>query len=197
MKNNTNEGQIIVIVAPSGTGKSTLIKRLFNECGNLDWSVSYTTRPARSNEINGKDYYFVSQDEFFKLRDQGEFIEFAEVHGNWYGTAKKVIEENLFKGKNLLFDLDVQGSDAFKKVFKDRAKIIFIAPPSLEVLEKRLRGRGTEKESDLYVRLSNAARELKRKDDYDYCIVNDGIDQAYVSLFELVKKILNASIKDN
>ena len=184
-------GKIIVIVAPSGTGKSTLIKRVKNEIPSLRESVSFTTRKIREGELDGVAYNFISVEKFLEMKDNNEFLEWAEVHTNYYGTGKSFVEKQLSEGQNLLFDLDVQGTDSMKEYFGDRAQVIFIAPPSVETLEKRLVNRGTETSESLSVRLGNAKKELERKNDYDYCVINDDLEQAYVNLLEVIKGILN------
>lgn len=186
----SDQGKIIVIVAPSGTGKSTLIKRLKAEFPVLVESVSFTTRPMRKGEVHGESYFFISKEEFEAKMEKSEFLEYAIVHGNYYGTSKLFVEDCLKAGKALLFDLDVQGTDSFKAYFKDRAKVIFIAPPSVDELENRLRHRGTESTSIINLRLENAKSELKRKNDYDYLVVNDDIEKAYAHLKEITAKIL-------
>jgi len=183
-------GKLIVIVAPSGTGKSTMIKRLKIDFPSLIESVSYTTRPMRPGEIDGKSYFFISREEFSKMRDQNEFLEWAEVHGNFYGTSKKFVEECLTDGMHLLFDLDVQGTDSIKNYFGNNANVIFISPPSVDELEKRLRNRGTENTQVINLRLMNAHKELLRKDDFDFLIYNDDIEKAYYRLAEITQKIL-------
>lgn len=187
-----NEGKIIVIVAPSGTGKSTLIKRLKQEVPAITESVSYTTRPCREGEVDGVHYSFISEDEFIEMRSRDEFLEWAEVHKKYYGTSKKFVENKYSEGKVLLFDLDVQGTDSFKDYFKDRAKAIFIAPPSLEVLEERLRGRATDAPEVIDVRLKNSKKEILRKDDYDYCVVNDDLNRAFDELKSVILNIINS-----
>ena len=186
-----NEGKIIVIVAPSGTGKSTLIKRLKQEVPVITESVSFTTRPCREGEKHGEHYSFIKEDEFLKMKAQDEFLEWAEVHKKFYGTSKKFVEEKYNEGKVLLFDLDVQGTDSFKKYFQERAQAIFIAPPSLDVLEKRLRGRATDADEVIEVRLNNSKKEILRKDDYDFCVVNDDLDRAYNELKDIILNIIN------
>jgi len=184
-------GKLIVIVAPSGTGKSTLIKRLKEEFPMLLESVSYTTRPIRLGEVHGKSYFFTPKEDFQKMIDADEFLEWANVHGNFYGTSKKFVEDSLAKGNNLLFDLDVQGTDSMKKYFGAKANAIFIAPPSVEELEKRLRHRGTENTQIINVRLLNAQKELLRKNDYDFLVYNEDIETAYTNLKNIITKILN------
>ncbi|GAB4411981.1 MAG: guanylate kinase [Bacteriovoracaceae bacterium] len=183
-------GKIIIIVAPSGTGKSTLIKRLKEEFRQLHWSVSFTTRPMRPGEVDGKHYFFISRDEFLKKKNQGDFIEWAEVHGNFYGTSKGFVSSKIDHGFSILFDLDVQGADNMKKHFGAEAHVIYIAPPSIEELERRLRDRGTETEEVIQLRLANARNEIKRKDDYDYCVINDQLENAYTELKKIVQEIL-------
>ena len=137
-------GKLIVIVAPSGTGKSTMIKRLKTDFPTLVESVSFTTRPIRPGEIDGLSYFFISREEFIQKKENNEFLEWAEVHGNFYGTSKAFVEKCLSEGKHVLFDLDVQGTDTMKVYFGEVANVIFISPPSVEELEKRLSHRGTE-----------------------------------------------------
>jgi guanylate kinase len=185
------KGNIIVIVAPSGTGKSTLIKRLKLEFPSIKESVSYTTRPPREGETDGVSYNFVSVDEFTKMRDNNEFLEWAEVHTNFYGTGISFVESQLANGENVLFDLDVQGTDSLKNHFGDKAQVIFVAPPSVEVLKERLLNRGTETEDSMKIRLNNAISELTRKDDYDFCVINDDLEKAYMNLKDIVKGIIN------
>jgi guanylate kinase len=183
-------GKLIVIVAPSGTGKSTMIKRLKLDYPTIVESVSYTTRSIRPGEIHGLSYFFISREEFILKRDNNEFLEWAEVHGNFYGTSKAFVEDCLRAGKHVLFDLDVQGVDSMKLHFDTVANVIFIAPPSVEELEKRLRNRGTETTQVINLRVTNARNELKRKDDFDFLILNDDIDNAYERLKEITQKIL-------
>jgi guanylate kinase len=184
------QGRLIVIVAPSGSGKSTMIQRLKEDFPALVESVSFTTRPIRPGEVHGKSYFFISREEFLEKRERGEFLEWAEVHSNYYGTSKHFVEEQLSSGTHLLFDLDVQGTDAFKQYFGDKAKAIFIAPPSIQELEHRLRGRGTESTGIINLRLENSKRELLRKDDYDFCVVNDNLEIAYKELKKIVSSLL-------
>jgi guanylate kinase len=183
-------GKIIIIVAPSGTGKSTLIKRLKEEFRELHWSVSFTTRKMRPGEVDGKHYFYISREEFIKKKDQGDFIEWAEVHGNYYGTSLGFVSTKIDNGFSLLFDLDVQGADNMKAQFGEEARAIFISPPNIETLEERLRGRGTDTEDVIKLRIDNARSELKRCHDYDYVVVNDQLEQAYQDLRKIVEDIL-------
>jgi len=183
-------GKIVVIVAPSGTGKSSLITRLKGDLPDLVESVSHTTRAPREGEVDGTHYFFTKESLFKEMIEAGVFIEWAEVHQNYYGTSKEFIDLTLKKGKSLIFDLDVQGADSFKEYFGVKAHIIFIAPPSLEDLEKRLRGRATDDDNVIKRRLSNAKKEILRRNDYDYCLVNDEFESSYGKLKDIVKKVL-------
>lgn len=183
-------GRMIVICAPSGTGKSTLLGRLFADIPELEWSVSCTTRPIREGEKHGKDYYFVSKEDFEKDIAENKFIEWAKVHSNYYGTSKTFVDEGLKAGRKMLFDLDVQGSDAMKKMYGDQVQVIFIEPPSIEELEKRLMGRATEPLHVIRERVENARKELERKKDFDHLVLNDDVEKAYVKLKEVVERIL-------
>jgi guanylate kinase len=183
-------GKIVVIVAPSGTGKSTLIKKLMDEVPSLKWSVSCTTRPKRTGEEDGVDYFYITSKDFETRIEKNEFIEWAKVHSNYYGTSKLFVEEGLNSGKDLIFDLDVQGCDSMKEIYGDEANIIFIEPPSVEALKERLTGRGTDNPEVIAERLKNSVKELQRKDDYDFNVVNDDVEKAYIDLKFTVDKIL-------
>lgn len=184
-------GKLVVIVAPSGTGKSTLIRELFKQIQDLEWSVSCTTRPIRPGEKEGSDYHYLSEDEFVRRKDNGEFIEWAQVHSNYYGTLKSFVDQGLEEGKKLLFDLDVQGCDQMKELYGDEARVIFIEPPSFDELEKRLRSRGTEAPEVIEERLRNAKSELSRKHDFDFLVTNDELENASAALVGVVKQILD------
>jgi guanylate kinase len=183
------KGKIIIIVAPSGTGKSTLIEKLQKEV-TLKWSVSCTTRPKREGEVHGKDYFFIGKEEFKTRIKNNEFLEWAEVHSNYYGTLKSFVDEGLARGDFLLFDLDVQGCDSIKKIYNQDAKVIFIEPPSVEELEKRLIKRGTDSMAVIKERVQNAREEIKRKNDFDYNLLNDNIENAYPKLKQIVLEIM-------
>lgn len=185
-----SEGRIIVICAPSGTGKSTLIERLKKDHPELIWSVSSTTRPTRTGEVHGRDYFFITKEEFEKKISENMFIEWARVHSNYYGTSREFIDEGLSAGKKMLFDLDVQGADAIKKLYGNQGKVIFIEPPSVAELERRLRSRGTDKDEVILERIANAKNELLRKHHYDYLVMNDDVDRAYNHLKSIIEEIL-------
>lgn len=182
---------MIVICAPSGTGKSTLLNRLKADIPDLKWSVSCTTRPIRTGEVHGKDYYFIKPESFEKQIAAEEFIEWAKVHSNYYGTSKRFVTEGLLNNWKMLFDLDVQGADAMKKIYGDEAQVIFIEPPSIEELEKRLMSRGTDSVEVIQERINNARKELLNKEKYDHLILNDDVNTAYEKLKAVVQRILS------
>lgn len=183
-------GKMIVICAPSGTGKSTLLARLKADIPDLKWSVSCTTRPIRTGEVHGKDYYFIKPESFEKQIAAEEFIEWAKVHSNYYGTSKRFVTEGLLNNWKMLFDLDVQGADAMKKIYGDQAQVIFIEPPSIEELEKRLVARGTDSMDVIRERINNARKELQHKEKYDHLVLNDDVHRAYEKLKAVVQRIL-------
>ena len=176
-------------MAPSGTGKTSLIARLKEEMADIVESVSWTTRPKREGEGEGVDYIFVSRERFIQKREEGGFLEWARVHGHYYGTPIEEVRREYERGGNILFDLDVQGRDAFRKTFPE-TKVIFITPPSLADLESRLRGRGTDSEEVIRLRLANAEKELQSKANSDYIIVNDNFEKAYEKLKGIVEEII-------
>lgn len=171
------KGQCLVLSAPSGAGKSTLVARLRAEFPGFAYSISCTTRAPRQGEEDGVHYHFLTRDSFLAKREAGFFAEWAEVHGNFYGTPKGPVEEMLGKGQDILFDIDVQGAMQLKRVFP-QALYVFILPPTREVLEKRLRGRGTDAEDVIAKRLANALGELKEAANFDYLIINDDLEEA-------------------
>lgn len=188
------KGIIIVFVAPSGTGKSTLLKRTRERFPHFQESVSYTTREKRPGEREGVEYFFVDKGEFHAMREQGDFLEWARVHEHFYGTSAKFVEEKLAHGSPLFFDLDIQGARALKEHFGASAHVIFISPPSLSALEERLRGRGTESEFSLALRLENAKKEMAKRGDFDYCVINDNLDKATEELATIIQRILETHL---
>ena len=177
----SRQGILLVISAPSGTGKTTLINRLRAEFPRLAFSVSYTTRRPRAGERNGREYHFVDPETFIGLRSADELAEWAEVHGNFYGTSRPAVQAMLDQGRDVLFDIDVQGSRQLRQAFTQGA-FVFLFPPSMRILQQRLRGRGTESEESLVKRLANARQELEQAEFFDYWIVNDDLESAYRDL---------------
>src|SRR5579862_8796860 len=177
---------VFIISAPSGSGKSTLVSRLLNEVEGLTFSVSYTTRKPRGNEIDGQAYHFIDREEFERRLGQDEFLEHAEVFGNYYGTHSDALTIAQGKGKDLVLDIDVQGAAQLKKRIPD-AVSIFILAPSREILEQRLRSRGQDREEVVRRRLANAAQEIRQYDRYDYVLVNREVEPAVETLKSIVR----------
>lgn len=180
----------VVFCGPSGTGKSTLIKRLMNEYPNaFAFSVSHTTRKPREGEKDGREYHFVTREQMLKAVENDEFLEHAEFSGNIYGTSKKAVEDVLSSGRICALDVDIQGVLSLKKTSLNPI-YLFIKPPSMDILEKRLRDRGTETDESMRKRLDTALKELeyeKKSDLFDHVIVNDNLDSAYEKLREILK----------
>jgi guanylate kinase len=172
-------GLLLVVSSPSGAGKTTLCHRMVSEFPQLVFSVSYTTRPRRKSEEDGVDYHFVDEDQFEDMVKRGEFAEWAEVHGHRYGTTTSTVREVLEGGKDVLFDIDYQGGRQIKARFGREAILVFILPPSLEELERRLRSRATDENDVIERRLAKAKEELEHYALYDYLIVNDKLGEAY------------------
>ncbi len=172
---------MFIVSAPSGAGKSTLCRMLLERRPNLELSVSHTTRAPRPGERDGRDYHFVDDATFTDMVERGGFVEWFEVHGHRYGTARSTVEGARRRGHDLLLDVDVQGAFAVKEAYPD-AVSVFILPPSMAELEARLRGRGTETEESIGLRLSNARRELEAAPRFDFLVVNDVLDEALDSL---------------
>jgi guanylate kinase len=181
-------GRLIVISAPSGAGKTTVVERLLRSNRNLRRSVSFTTRPKRPNEKNGRDYFFVSRKEFLAKKKKGFFLEFARVFGCFYGTSEKFVLDRIKRGFDLILAVDVQG---MRQLEKKRAKIptvsIFLMPPSLKVLKKRLERRNTEGKNQIEKRLKVAKREIKACRRYDFIVVNQKLDQAVKEIEGILK----------
>ena len=183
-------GKAFVIIGPSGSGKSTLVQKIKQNISSLGWSISYTTRKKRTGEIDGQDYFFVTREEFLKKRDRGELIEWAEVHGNLYGTSRDFVKSRIEAGELLLLDIDIQGADSLQKTLPSQIVTIFIAPPSPEELEKRLRKRETDGEEAIQMRMRNAKAEIAKKNDYTHLVVNDDPDRAYQELCSIITEHL-------
>lgn len=186
------KGKLIVISAPSGTGKSTIIGELM-KCGELklEFSISATTRPPRGKEVHGVEYYFLTLDDFRQRIDRDEFAEYHEVYeGRYYGTLKSEIKRITNKGHNVVMDLDVMGGIDVKKIYGKKALALFIKPPSIETLRQRLLSRGTDSMEDIKNRVDKAAYELSFADQYDCCVVNDNLADAVAQTKEIITQFI-------
>ena len=179
-------GTIFIVVAPSGAGKTTLVGALLQAEPSVELSVSYTTRAPRAGEENGKHYHFCDRATFESMIASGDFLEYAEVYGNYYGTSKRWLRERLAAGRDILLEIDWQGARQVREVFPD-AVSVFILPPSIEVLEARLRGRATDSEEVITRRLSEARAEIDQVAEYDYLVVNDDFEQARLDLISVIR----------
>lgn len=184
------KGKIIAISSPSGGGKTSVIKRILKDFPEIVFSISATTRPKRSNEVNGADYYFITEKEFEERIKKNEFIEWERFYDYYYGTLKSFVVNNINSGKSVLFEVDVKGALSLKKIYSDSC-LIFIDPPSFEELFKRLKRRRTESEEDLQKRIDRAKMELSYKHKFDYIFVNDDLEKLYKNVKSLIKKIIN------
>jgi guanylate kinase len=182
--------RLIIISAPSGTGKTTLCARLLKAVPRLRLSISSTTRPPRGQEQHGTEYFFLTQEQFRAGIEAGEFAEWAEVFGNYYGTSKKMIEGFLALGYAVLLDIDVQGAESLRAAYPGQVLSIFISPPDMATLEKRLRSRGTDSEEQIQKRLRTAAREMAEAPRFDLTIINDDLERAYTELYLAVTRAL-------
>jgi guanylate kinase len=180
---------VFIISAPSGSGKSTLVAAIKRLVDKLDFSVSYTTRPPRGSEEAGRDYYYTSRKVFERMIERGEFLEYADVFGNYYGTARKFLEDARVRGHDLLLDIDVQGASQLQKSIPD-AISIFILPPTKQELEKRLRRRSSAErvtdEAIIQRRLATASREIEKYEKYDYILINDQLDDSIDALRAII-----------
>lgn len=182
--------QIIVISSPSGGGKTTLARHLMKIRPELEFSVSATTRKMRPKEYYAKDYYFFTRREFEEHISNNDFIEYEEIYGNYYGTLKSEVEKKLDQGKKLLFDVDVKGALNLKKIYPDNSLLIFIAPPDIEVLKKRLTGRKTETVEELNLRIERAEMEINEKDHFDEIIINKDLKEAFEQMELIAEKYI-------
>lgn len=187
---NKQTGKIFAISAPSGTGKTTIVKQILSEIPNLVYSVSATTRTKRDNEKDGVDYFFLSEEEFLEKTRKNEFVEWEKVYDYYYGTFRFFIDDNITKGKNVIAEVDVKGALSLKEIYPE-AILIFISPPSFEELVARLKKRKTETEADLQKRIERAKMELSQKDKFDYFIINKDLDNAIAETKNLILNILN------
>jgi len=185
LKSPPARGTLFIVSSPSGGGKGTLIRQVLAVVPNLSYSVSYTTRAPRLGEVDGREYFFVTRDIFDEMVAAGEFLEWACVHGNFYGTAKNQIAEETAAGEDIILEVDVQGAASVRQLLMDSVSI-FILPPSLDVLRQRLLARGTDTPDQLAVRLCNAPNELRQYSAFDYVIINDEIDRAAGQLASII-----------
>lgn len=184
-KTTQSRGILFVVSSPSGGGKGTLIQRVLKKIPDLSYSVSFTTRAPRSGEVNGREYFFVSQETFEQMAAGNEFLEWANVHGKLYGTSSKQIFQEISEGRDIILEVDVQGAASVRSLVPDSVSV-FILPPSFEVLKQRLEARGTDSPEELELRLRNAPVELNDYSAFQYMILNDNADQAADQLAAIV-----------
>lgn len=191
-KSKIKKGKLIVFSAPSGSGKTTIVHHLLNqEALNLAFSISATSRDKRGKEIDREDYYFISAKKFKKLIDKGKFVEYEEVYtNNYYGTLKKEIKRLRKEGKNVIFDIDVVGGLSIKKKFPKKTLAIFVKPPSLKEMEKRLRNRQTDTEDKILERLAKAEKEMNYAKQFDVILINDNLEVAKNEAYQLVQNFI-------
>lgn len=180
------KGRLFVLSGPSGAGKGTLREKAFPEMREISFSISCTTRTPRAGEKDGVHYRFITEEAFLALLREGRFLEHALVHGNYYGTLRDDVEKTLSAGEDILLEIDVQGAAQVKRAMPG-AVLLFISPPTLEELERRLAGRGTEEEKALKLRLDNARREMTKSGEYDHVIINDDLTRASEELAAIIK----------
>ena len=180
-------GLMFVLSSPSGAGKTTLTRLLVQKEDNIELSISVTSRPRRPSEVEGVHYFFKTRTEFEKMRDAGELLEWAEVHGNYYGTPAKAVEKTIAKGKDILFDIDYQGTRQLYKKAADDVVSIFILPPSIAEMKKRIRRRAAEDEMTIKKRLTTAKQELPRWKEYDYVVINDDLNAAFADIHSILQ----------
>lgn len=179
-------GNLYIVSAPSGSGKTTLLDHLMTRFDNLIFSVSYTTRKPRGQERDGVEYFFVNPAEFLDMAERNEFLEWAEVHGNYYGTGRQFVEDNLNAGRSVILDIDVQGKSLVQEKIPD-AVTVFLMPPSYDELARRLRSRELEDVETIRLRLAIAKKEIQRYRDYDYIVVNDEIERSLAELEAVIR----------
>lgn len=178
-------GNLIIVSAPSGAGKTSLVNAMLSATPDIDLSISYTTRPPRAGEVDGKDYHFVSREAFLEMADCGDFLESAEIYGNLYGTSQPWIQSKLKSGRDILLEIDWQGADQVRRIFPGCISI-FILPPSITALEERLKGRGKDSAEVIARRMQSARDEIGHVAEFDYVIINDKLDDAVQELRSVV-----------
>lgn len=179
--------KLIVISGPSGCGKTTIAREILRRYPDIVFSVSATTRPKRNTEVNGKDYFFISKNEFEKKINQDELIEWEQIYDDYYGSLKSEVEKAINNGSSILFDVDVKGALSIKEKYPKDSILIFIKPPSLALLTDRLRNRKTETAETFNKRMERVTMELNRAKEFDYCVVNDVLDKAVTSVDAIIK----------
>jgi len=199
-----SNGAVLVLSGPSGAGKSTIIKNIEADIGEFYFSISTTTRPKRDGEIDGVHYYFVSEEEFKKDIEDDNFLEYAIVHGNYYGTSLKPVKKALHEGKLVLFDIDVQGNNAIKNRLGDITTSVFVSPPTLSELQRRLYSRATDSKEVIEARLEMAKKEIQRVSEYEFIVINDDLEKAseelkliaHVARLKKTNESINSFVQD-
>jgi guanylate kinase len=182
---DAGRGMLVVVSSPSGGGKGTLIRRVLECVPNLGYSVSFTTRGMREGEVDGREYSFVSRDEFKRKVDEGDFLEWAVVHGNLYGTSHSQVERDLNAGRDIVMEVDVQGAESVRRLVTDSVNV-FILPPSFEILRSRLEARGSEDKAELELRLRNSRHEVEHYREFHYIVINDDAERAAAQLASII-----------
>ena len=179
---------LYVIAAPSGAGKTTIVKEILRTNPELVFSVSATTRYRRENETDGKDYFFFSKEDFRKMIENNELVEYETLfNGDYYGTLRSFVNENLEKSRSVIFDIDVNGALNIKKIYGEKAKLIFIMPPDIETLKERLKKRATESPEQIAERIKRVDLEIGKKNDFDYIVVNENLDKAVTEVQNIIR----------
>jgi len=199
-----SNGAVLVLSGPSGAGKSTIIKNIEADIGEFYFSISTTTRPKRDGEVDGVHYYFVSEEEFKKDIEDDNFLEYAIVHGNYYGTSLKPVKKALHEGKLVLFDIDVQGNNAIKNRLGDITTSVFVSPPTLSELQRRLYSRATDSKEVIEARLEMAKKEIQRVSEYEFIVINDDLEKAseelkliaHVARLKKTNESINSFVQD-
>ena len=189
-----NKGTLFVITGPSGAGKGTVLKKVFNDTEGLAYSVSATTRSPREGETDGVNYYFVSKTDFKKMIAENKLLEYTQYAGNYYGTPKEAVLKSIESGKDILLEIELEGARNVKKSCPE-CVLIFLSPPSLTELESRLRSRGTETESQIQMRLKKAKEECSASSDFDYIVINDFVDKAAIKIEKIIKDKRKTEVK--